>query len=244
MLATKFHHLRALLHRPYLDLSRLQRYEPTTVQTDNYESQMAQLRATCVSEAQATAKMLYNVPDEKSLVHDFPWWQMISCLLCASSILLVAKAYADGIASDSLNDDAETCLKAFDALSTNSDAARFARDMMKNLQQKASRSAFAIPPRQISLMTPGSAVDESVQAPQPLHKSWMTGQLDQNSAASAYTNALACFAGVHESSSPGDLGSWPAWPGEMNDPLMWSAQYMSPLADGQFKDSTESGRPL
>lgn len=66
---------------------------------------------------------------------------MISCLICASSILLVAGAYSesDGVStvlqSQMLNDDAETCLKVFDVLSANSDAARRARDMMDALKR-------------------------------------------------------------------------------------------------------------
>jgi hypothetical protein len=98
------------------------------------------LERICVLEAQHTAHLLHNVADERSLVHDFPWWQMISCLLCASSVLLVAHSCIDANHSDAklqsqaLDEDAETCLKVFDALSFNSDAARRARDMMKGLK--------------------------------------------------------------------------------------------------------------
>lgn len=99
------------------------------------------LERICVLEAQQTAHLLHNVADERSLVHDFPWWQMISCLLCASSVLLVAHSCIDPNHSDAklqsqaLDEDAETCLKVFDALSVNSDAARRARDMMKGLKR-------------------------------------------------------------------------------------------------------------
>ena len=90
-------------------------------------------------EAQQTAHLLYNVADEKGLVYEYPWWQMISCLLCASSILLVASAYfeADQTITEphALHEDAETCLKVFDALSSNSGAARLARDMMRGLKE-------------------------------------------------------------------------------------------------------------
>lgn len=91
-------------------------------------------------EAQNIAHRLHNVTDERSLVHDFPWWQMISCLICASSILLVASSYIESDAvntelqSQTLHEDAETCLKVFDVLSANSDAARRARDMMNALK--------------------------------------------------------------------------------------------------------------
>lgn len=142
MLAIKFHHLRALIHRPYLCLPWLQRHSrPLVALIQRAQHQVEQFQQICVHEAQNIAHRLHNVTDERSLVHDFPWWQMISCLICASSILLVASAHieSDGVntelRSQMLNEDAETCLKVFDVLSTNSDAARRARDMMNALKR-------------------------------------------------------------------------------------------------------------
>ncbi|KAJ3541516.1 hypothetical protein NM208_g4572 [Fusarium decemcellulare] len=97
---------------------------------------------TCASEARETARLLHHVSDERDLVHDFPWWQMISCLICAGSILLVSSIFIQQPTDDStdfdsegLRDDAETCLKMFEALSVNSKSARVARDMIKGLKQ-------------------------------------------------------------------------------------------------------------
>ena len=142
MLAIKFHHLRALIHRPYLCLAWLQRNnDPLMALLDRARDRVDRLGATCVLEAQQTAHLLYNVADEKGLVYEYPWWQMISCLLCASSILLVASAYSEAYQAipelqlHALHEDAETCLKVFDALSANSGAARLARDMMKSLKE-------------------------------------------------------------------------------------------------------------
>ena len=141
MLAIKFHHLRALIHRPYLCLSRLQRNNgPLMDLLRRFPDRVNDMERTCVFEAQQTAHLLNNVADAGSLVHDFPWWQMISCLLCASSILLVASAYTEtdqistGFDTNKLKEDAETCLKVFDALSVNSNAARRARDMLESLK--------------------------------------------------------------------------------------------------------------
>jgi len=148
MLAMKFYHLRALEHRLYLCLPRPKGHQGTLfgvpdAQLDHYES-------ICISSAQSTARLLHHVIDEKALVHDFPWWQMISCLMCAGSILIVAKAFVqpndntgrgmiEGPSThDMLEDDAETCLQVFDALSPKSDGARIARDMMRKLQLHSS----------------------------------------------------------------------------------------------------------
>lgn len=74
------------------------------------------------------------------------WWQMISCLICASSILLVA-GICINLESESesqvfkdidwlaVDEDAEVCLQVFQALSSNSNAARLARDMMQRLKK-------------------------------------------------------------------------------------------------------------
>ena len=96
----------------------------------------------CIHEAQQTARLLHNVVDERSLVHDFPWWQMISCLICASSILFVADSFSSNtsllagkISAQSLREDAETCLKVFEALSINSAAAQKAANMLEGLSR-------------------------------------------------------------------------------------------------------------
>ena len=142
MLAIKFHHLRALIHRPYLCLAWLQRNNrPLMALLERARDHVNLQERTCVLEAQQTAHLLYNVADEKGLVYEYPWWQMISCLLCASSILLVASAYFEPgqviteLQPHALHEDAETCLKVFDALSANSGAARLARDMMRGLKE-------------------------------------------------------------------------------------------------------------
>jgi hypothetical protein len=141
MLAIKYHHLRTLMHRPYLCLAYLQQNNrPLIALFKRAHNDVEILERICVHEAQQTAHLLHNVTDERSLVHDFPWWQMISCLLCASSVLLVARACIEPnradlmVQSQALDEDAETCLKVFDALSVNSDAARRARDMMRDLK--------------------------------------------------------------------------------------------------------------
>jgi len=147
MLAIKFHHLRTLMHRPYLCSAWIEQPKrPLMALHDRASNRMDSLERICVHEAQQTAHLLHNVADEKSLVHDFPWWQMISCLFCASSVLLVARAcispnQADYmVLSQMLDEDTETCLKVFDALSVNSDAARRARDMMKDLMMTCTLS--------------------------------------------------------------------------------------------------------
>lgn len=124
----------------------------------------------CVVAAQQTAKLLHNLEDKKSLIYGFPWWQMISCLICASSILLVASICVN-LDSESesevfkdidwlaVDEDAEVCLQVFQALSSNSNAARLALDMMQRLKKtrtisygKFPRSAFKRSDAAVSLL--------------------------------------------------------------------------------------------
>lgn len=143
MLAVKYHHLRALIHRPFLCLPLLQiNNQPFMNLLLRYKEKIAEAEWTCVHEAQQTAHLLHNVVDEQSLVHDFPWWQMISCLICASSILFVAESYyhynngpVGKASAQNLREDAETCLKVFEALSVNSAAAQKAADILGGLSR-------------------------------------------------------------------------------------------------------------
>lgn len=134
----KFYNLRALIHRPHLSSAKSgQLYSDTGVFLD---SRIRQSKRICLLAAQQTARLLHNIEDKKNLVYGFPWWQMISCLICASSILLAAsicidrEQEAEEIDWITVDEDAEVCLTVFQALSTNSTAAGLARDMMQGLK--------------------------------------------------------------------------------------------------------------
>lgn len=142
MLAIKYHHLRALIYRPYLCHPLLMHLgDPNTSFSQLDWPLIRTYERACILEARETARLLHGISSKEELVHGFPWWQMISCLVCASSILLVSSMFAEATLessefdTDGLSDDAETCLKVFDALSINSPGARIARDMMKALKE-------------------------------------------------------------------------------------------------------------
>jgi hypothetical protein len=143
MLAVKYHHLRALIHRPFLCLPLLQMHnQPFMDLLFRDKERISEAERICINEAQQTAHLLHHVSDEQSLVQDFPWWQMISCLICASSILFVAERFCRdnqvrlGTSSaQSLREDAETCLNVFEALSVNSAAAKKAADILGSLSR-------------------------------------------------------------------------------------------------------------
>jgi hypothetical protein len=93
-------------------------------------------------EARETAQLLHNISSAEDLVHEFPWWQMISCLICAGSILFISSIFAKpnddtrvDLDTGGLYDDAETCLRVFDALSSNSTGAKSASRMMRCLKE-------------------------------------------------------------------------------------------------------------
>ena len=73
MLAVKFHHLRALIHRPYLCFPLLRHMDSASMTLLQVEGHViSRYEQICVSEARATAHMLHNVASERDLVHDFP----------------------------------------------------------------------------------------------------------------------------------------------------------------------------
>ncbi|KAF5976455.1 acu-15-like transcriptional activator [Fusarium bulbicola] len=140
----QYHHLRALIHRPYLCYPIMRNLDD---ETDIALSQpnwglVSMYEKVCIAEARETARLLHCISCEKDLVQEFPWWQMISCLICAGSILVVSSIFSqqtgdalDGFDAAGISDDAETCLRVFEALSVNSKGARIARDMMEGLKE-------------------------------------------------------------------------------------------------------------
>ena len=127
-LGIKFHHLRTLIHRPCLCLESLHHSELAaaisgwTVDWDHNYFQCAE--ATCIAESRLTIQMLDRVVDKRDLLWEFPWWQMISCLMRAMSVIVIATiVYPEHPDSVGLRADIETCCKVLEALSTHSASA-------------------------------------------------------------------------------------------------------------------------
>ncbi|KAL4781663.1 fungal-specific transcription factor domain-containing protein [Aspergillus varians] len=215
MLAVKFHHLRALVHRPFLCLPFLQMNNTSFMDLLlQHKERISEAENICIHEAQQTAHLLHNVTDERSLVHDFPWWQMISCLICAGSILSVAETFDSGnvlfhgsTSAQSLREDAESCLKVFEALSVNSIAARKAADMLTALsrvrrpaEERAFQSTISSPP-----ITPCPPVGAPPYPPQS----------DTPSALDVLPPLL-----------PSDIPFSCEWPSEISSAMEWSVQFL------------------
>ena len=222
MLAIKFHHLRALIHRPYLCLPWLQRNDNNIkALLETQSSRIVHSERICVREAQETAHMLHDVTDKKSLVEDFPWWQMISCLICASSILLVMRAFTspsnaeEHLQREMLEEDADTCLKVFDALSTNSDSARLARDMLQNLRES---KAAGNPSFVLGVGLKASAGDSGETADEILQP-----RNTRIAVALPNNESIADFPSINE------FWNWQDWPSEIADSMTWSSQFVDTL---------------
>jgi hypothetical protein len=231
MLAIKFHHLRCLMHRPYLCLPWLQRSDNNIkLLLDSNAHRVVYFERMCVSEAQATAHLLHDVTDKKSLVEDFPWWQMISCLICASSVLLVMRAFlpsgttADRMQREVLEEDANTCLKVFDALSLNSDSARRARDMLQNL-----RDIKAPDQRPLDVV-----VSEQTPAHAKLSNNTPAWPSEVQHSPAGSDDSLS-FAALPDNPQSFDerlpvsyLAMWnyQEWPSEIADSMAWSSQFV------------------
>lgn len=233
MLAVKFHHLRALIHRPYLCyplLRHLDEASPDLPQAD--WTLVCLYEKTCIAEARETARLLHGVSSEQELVQDFPWWQMISCLTCAGSILLVSSIFSqrpgyDGLDfdthglhdhdADSLHDDAETCLKMFEALSINSPSAKVARDMMDGLKKHGREWKDRLSPTSAFQQTQATAT--ALQGPAlPSHP--MPELVSTGVARDMVLSELA-------------LAPMPShWPTDIEDAMVWSAQFLNAFQDG------------
>lgn len=180
----------------------------------------------CVSEAQKTARLLHNVGDEKELVHDYPWWQMISCLVCAGSILIVAenifKQRPDSSMDPAiLGEDAETCLGIFEALSHNSRGAKIAMDMLRKLREQKSLQIWHAPLNepfniQSSVTLPNMAQQTySPNAPYGIHRPWTAPTMWD-------VENVAATSGQTENPWEGSAQSAGLWPLEIEDSMAWS----------------------
>ncbi|KAG5755618.1 hypothetical protein H9Q72_002917 [Fusarium xylarioides] len=232
MLAIKFHHLRALLHRPYLCYPLLRQRDDSSMSLSQLDWPLiAVFERICIDEAQGTARLLHHVSDEQELVHEFPWWQMISCLICAGSILLVSSIFAqqlddhNGFDSEGLRDDAETCLKIFEALSSNSKSARIARNMIQGLKQSGSEWRKQA----------GRGAD-GVLFPQTLSQPDAPMPLQHTSAAGVPVSQE--MLGLQDQSVEllSDAMSTPQnWPAEITESMAWSSQFLDTIqGDGSW----------
>lgn len=144
MLAIKFHHIRTLIHRPYLCYPHLKGHK-TQVLLPEQQAQIHEYGNTCVQEAQAIAHLMYNVSDTSDIVLNYPWWQMVSCLVCAGSILVLSETFAkseprgDLSSHPGLNEDIETLVNVLHALSGNSKGAKLACNMMRSIRERSAR---------------------------------------------------------------------------------------------------------
>jgi hypothetical protein len=226
MLEMKFHHLRALIHRPYLCLPWLTRNDrniKSLLETQIHRVVFSE--KICVEEAQATTHMLHNVSDKKGLIEDFPWWQSISCLVCASSILLVMRAFSSPTTIsnnlEALEEDADTCLKVFDALSTNSDAARQARDMLRDLRQTKVQD--------MSLLTtinpvPNDSYSKTATTGPPIHRVPTPSTAPCIDADAGLVSHDVWMLSSNET-WPGSGRNLLDWPSEIADSMTWSSQF-------------------
>jgi hypothetical protein len=68
--------------------------------------------------------MLDGVMNKRGFLWEFPWWQMISCLMCAQSVIMITRmVYPQHVESAGLKADTETCYKVLEALSAHSASA-------------------------------------------------------------------------------------------------------------------------
>ncbi|KAB8221889.1 fungal-specific transcription factor domain-containing protein [Aspergillus novoparasiticus] len=242
MLAVKFHHLRALIHRPFLFLPFLQMNNiPLVDLLLQHKERISEAEYICIHEAQQTAHLLHNVTDERSLVHDFPWWQMISCLICASSILFVAETfYSDNAflhgrtSPQALREDAESCLKVFEALSANSIAAQKAVEMLSALSRARPLGEEQLPLQETLSSRPITPLHSLVgRASTPIYPPTQLG---------TSTTSTSTLSNPAPNTSPSSLllGDIPFpcdWPSEISRAMEWSVQFLDHPNFGQVRGS-------
>ncbi|KAI1341009.1 fungal-specific transcription factor domain-containing protein [Xylariaceae sp. FL0016] len=239
MLAIKFHHLRTLIHRPYLCFSWLRAQEGKALALDELEK-VKQYERICVSEAQETARLMHNVADVTDIIQNFPWWQMISCLVCAGSILIAEtctrKAPICDVNSTALEADIEICMTVLEVLGANSNGAKRARDMMRKLRARSSQiSGQRLGGRhEMAVRTTNSETQRPAEATAP-----PTDDISQFPVDQAFTAPLVMaenpeFHVAQEQNQDPNIVSdaWfgeAVWPLDVSDPMAWPVQFFDLL---------------
>ncbi|KAH6888415.1 fungal-specific transcription factor domain-containing protein [Thelonectria olida] len=240
MLAIKYHHLRALMHRPYLSLPAANGFMAESL-TDHQIRAVHDYSQTCISEARETARLFHNVQDEVQLIYDYPWWQLISCVVCAASILIVAGTFkqmgAEVTEAGGLCDDAETCLKVLGALSSHSTGARHARHMVaKLLSQRLSYISQSSPEDSRQPLRLGELSKASQPGNMPRLSRQTLASVDTTQLETANTHGNAPYAeGLTfpwlqtDDDLPAEFDTGLSWPYGTLDSMAWSSQVLNSM---------------
>ena len=245
MLAIKFYNLRALIHRPLLSSSQLLGSCADPVIFHHTErNRILQSQKKCVLAAQQTARLLHNVEDKKQLIHGFPWWQMISCLICASSILLVASLCmgreGEGVEDVdwlAVEEDADICLTVFRELSINSNAARLAEKMMQGLKETRVH-----PQGKPSLRQTLAAIIyvDTTSATQPASQHGQLPSVPLENTTIIQDAAQAAVASWYPLGMNTNLfdPNFAQMPFDLSEPVVWSSQFVSAAYNPFFGQHT------
>lgn len=165
---------------------------------------------------------------------------MVSCLVCAGSILIVAENIFKQRSDPSmdaaiLGEDAETCLGIFEALSHNSRGAKVAMDMLRKLREQTSLQVLrqdAPPLQELSNTIPQPpTVAPPSMALQPSFPSAPNDALQRTWTAPTtwYADSFADTSGQMEFPWGESAQSAGLWPLEIEDSMAWSTSLFNML---------------
>lgn len=152
---------------------------------------------------------------------------MISCLVCAGSILIVAQAIlkqrSDPLVDvTTLGDDAETCLEVFEALSHNSHGARAAMGMLRKLKEQNMVQIISNEPHEAQF---------SATRPNPVHQYPFPADYQQPLAAATtwHPESMGGASERMDLSWGSSVQSTNPWPLEIGDSMAWSTRVFNVL---------------
>ncbi|BFZ63151.1 hypothetical protein YB2330_004271 [Saitoella coloradoensis] len=139
-LGTKFHNLRCIINRPCLGYVE---FCPPAKVSDVDRLSYLEGERICIAEARALIRMLEDLPNLQYLMLEFPWWQLLSSIMCACSVLLVANAISPKRPDhDALHADSVVCVKILEMLQSRSMAAQRCLDILRVLNDATPEDIF------------------------------------------------------------------------------------------------------
>lgn len=132
------------MHRQYLNFPTV-KSTATSVPPVDQQMQAKSCGEICVSEAQQIARLFNGVQNQSQLIFEYPWWQLISCITCAASILIISDAVPQvnmgTVIQTQVIDDLNTLLEILDVLSSRSLAAQQARRVLAKVMSESKAHA-------------------------------------------------------------------------------------------------------
>lgn len=172
---------------------------------------------------------------------NYPWWQMISCLVCAASVMILAECFNRQKCTDettlSLDDDADVCMEVLNALANDSTGAKLALDMLKVLQDRSTQISEKLCPRAVwDRVQPETSQQIQMYLSPPSQDSLSGGnEMNSNLPVATFENNMSStvlsYGEPNLNCGPAGVDETLMWSTVMPDSMNWPLEFLNMIED-------------